>query len=401
MPRDKKRNRNSILDKKDIRKGLSIFKTGNSPYWYARMLVRGERRYITRSTNETGKIAAGAAAEELFLELSSGEILQGTPKNRQFQHYADQLIREQQRVAGKQRAKSYAKNDEQILNRQGDGLLAYFGKMDVAEITTPKIREYLNFLDDRREEPLAPSTKEKQVITLRKVLTYAYEEGVLTTLPLKPKIQRRDNPRIAFKESEYKKLLKVTRQLADTGIKVRGVPLTLELYYFITLVVHTFMRPTEGEIFNIRHKDITQVEDPKSLQILCVDGKTGTRTLNTTTDAVGIYKNLKKLHPDHTEDDFILYPQYKNRSTALRNVNRLFNYVLREASLKTNAQGQKLVPYALRHYCLRTRLSKSGGEINIFILAKNAGTSVDQLERFYINEMELTQKERQNLLIRN
>ena len=50
------------------------------------------------------------------------------------------------------------------------------------------------------------------------------------------------------------------------------------------------MRPTEGEIFNIRHKDITQVEDPKSLQILCVDGKTGTRTLNTTTDAVGMLR---------------------------------------------------------------------------------------------------------------
>ena len=126
------------------------------------------------------------------------------------------------------------------------------------------------------------------------MLTYAYEEGILNTLPLKPKIQRRDNPRIAFKESEYKQLLKVTRQLADTGIKVRGVPLTLELYYFITLVIHTFMRPTEGEIFNIRHKDITQVEDPKSLQILFLDGKTGTRTLNTTTDAVDMYKNLKK-----------------------------------------------------------------------------------------------------------
>ena len=141
MPRDKTRNRNSILDKKVIRKGLSIFKTGNSPYWYARMLVRGERRYITRSTNKTGKIAAKSAAEKLFFALSSGEILQGTPKNRQFQYYADQLMRNQQRVAGKQRAKSYSKNDEQILNRQGDGLFAYFGKMDVAEITTPKIRD--------------------------------------------------------------------------------------------------------------------------------------------------------------------------------------------------------------------------------------------------------------------
>jgi len=401
MGKAKTLNKNSIIDKKVIRKGLSIYKTGNSPYWYARMLVRGERRYVIRSTNETARITASTAAEELLDDMSRGEALQGTPKHRRFEHYADQLIRDQKRIAGKERAKSFSYNDEQILNRDSDGLLPYFGKMDVVEITTPKIREYLNFLDDRREEPLAPSTKEKQVITLRKVLTYAYEEGVIAHLPLKPKIQRRDNPRVAFTEDEYKRLLKITRELTQNGIKVRGVPLTMELYYFITMVVHSFMRPTEGEIFNIKHRDIKQVENPRSLQIQCIEGKTGSRTLNTTTDAVGMYKQLKELHPDHSANDYILYPQYKNRSTALRAVNRLFNYVLDEASLKTNINGDKLVPYSLRHYCLRTRLRKSGGEINVFILAKNAGTSVDQLERFYINQMELTEKERKNLLVRN
>jgi integrase len=401
MGKSKLTSKNKKLDKKIIRKGLSIYKTGSSPYWYARMLVRGERKYVVRSTNETARVNATIAAEELLDDMSRGEALQGTPQKRQFQHFADQLVKDQQRIAGKERAKSFSKNDEQILNRISDGLLTYFGKMDVAEITTPKIREYLNFLDDRREEPLAPSTKEKQVITLRKVLTYAYEEGIIQQLPLKPKIQRKDNPRVAFTELEYKQLLKTTRKLSSEGIKVRGVPLTMELYYFITMVVHTFMRPTEGEIFNIKHKDIKLVKNPTSLEIKCIEGKTGSRTLNTTTDAVEMYKHQKELHPDHTADDYILYPQYKNRSTALRSVNRLFNYVLDAASLKTNANDEKLVPYSLRHYCLRTRLKKSGGEINVFILAKNAGTSVDQLERFYIREMELTDKERQNLLIKN
>ena len=401
MAQKKNVSKNSKIGKKIIRKGLSIYKTGGSPYWYARMLVRGERKYVVRSTNETSRVQAKTAAEELLEDLSRGQQLQGTPIKRQFGHYAEQLVKDQRRIAGKERAKSFSKNDEQILNRDPDGLLSYFGRMDVAEINTPKIREYLNFLDDRREKPLAPSTKEKQVITLRKVLTYAYEEGIIQQLPLKPKIPRKDNPRVAFTETEYKKLLKTTRELSSEGIKVRGVPLTMELYYFITMVVHSFMRPTEGEIFNIKHRDIRLVKNPTSLEIKCIEGKTGSRTLNTTTDAVGMYKHLKELHPDHTTDDYILFPQYKNRSTALRNVNRLFNYVLDVASLKTNANDEKLVPYSLRHYCLRTRLKKSGGEINVFILAKNAGTSVDQLERFYISDMELTGKERQNLLVKN
>jgi hypothetical protein len=42
-------------------------------------------------------------------------------------------------------------------------------------------------------------------------------------------------------------------------------------------------------------------------------------------------------------------------------------------------------------------LEKSKGKVNIFLLAKNAGTSVNQLERFYLKYMELTEEERQNL----
>ena len=48
-----------------------------------------------------------------------------------------------------------------------------------------------------------------------------------------------------------------------------------------------------------------------------------------------------------------------------------------------------LTPYALRHYSLQTRLLKSKGKVNIFNLAKNAGTSVEQLERFYLKNLEM------------
>jgi hypothetical protein len=53
--------------------------------------------------------------------------------------------------------------------------------------------------------------------------------------------------------------------------------------------------------------------------------------------------------------------------------------------------------YSLRHYAIRIRLEKSKGKVNIFLLAKNAGTSVNQLERSYLKYMELTEEERQNL----
>jgi hypothetical protein len=42
-------------------------------------------------------------------------------------------------------------------------------------------------------------------------------------------------------------------------------------------------------------------------------------------------------------------------------------------------------------------LSSDKGKVNIFVLAKNAGTSVNQLERFYLKYMELTEEKRQKL----
>ena len=53
--------------------------------------------------------------------------------------------------------------------------------------------------------------------------------------------------------------------------------------------------------------------------------------------------------------------------------------------------------HALRHYSLQTRLRKSKGKVNIFNLAKNAGTSVEQLERFYLRNMEFSDDLVENL----
>ena len=54
-------------------------------------------------------------------------------------------------------------------------------------------------------------------------------------------------------------------------------------------------------------------------------------------------------------------------------------------------------PYSLRHYALQTRLRKSKGKVNIYTLAKVAGTSVEQLERFYLKNMEFGDEIAENL----
>ena len=116
-----------------------------------------------------------------------------------------------------------------------------------------------------------------------------------------------------------------------------------------------------------------------------------------TPDALDFYDKLRVMNPDYKPTDYLFFNNYPNRSTAIRNVNRQFNYILNLADIKETSDGQFLTPYALRHYSLQTRLLKSKGKDNIFNLAKNAGTSVEQLERFYLKNLEMNDELVENL----
>ena len=391
------RTRNQKTDKKVIRKGLSLYRTKSSPYWFARIWISGEKKYVVRSTKETSRLVAEEVAEELINDLKQDRFVFGVPKVRTFHHYAETLIKEQRRQSGKTKNARFSKDDENLLNRAGDGIIEFFGRKDVGTIKTPQIREYLNWLDDQRDRPLAPSTKNKHNIVIKKVLGVAYEHDAIDSIPPSPEITRKDNPRPSFTESEYKLLLKTTRKVVQESVKVRGISLTMEMYYFIVFMTHSFLRPTESEVFALRHRDITVKDNPRRLEIR-VYGKTGYRVAMTTKYAPVFYDHLQtKIHPDHKLDDYVFFPDYPNRSTALRNVNRQFNYLLERSELKMTPEGTLRSPYALRHYSLQTRLRKSKGKVNIYTLAKVAGTSVEQLERFYLKNMEFGDEIAENL----
>ena len=53
--------------------------------------------------------------------------------------------------------------------------------------------------------------------------------------------------------------------------------------------------------------------------------------------------------------------------------------------------------YSLRHTAICMRIILSHGKVNIFNLAKNAGTSVNQIERFYARHLPLSREMAKNL----
>lgn len=97
---------------------------------------------------------------------------------------------------------------------------------------------------------------------------------------------------------------------------------------------------------------------------------------------------------------YLFFPQYDNRTTAVHIGIKQFDYLLKSIGLKQDIYtGKPFSLYALRHTALCMRLVLSGGQVNLFALARNAGTSVDMLERHYLRYLPNNEELARNIQI--
>jgi len=387
-----------------IRRGVAIYKTYASPYYYARILEVKTRRYKVRSTKETTRLQARVVAEELALELNRADA----PATREysFKYYAQRLIvKGQGLIERRERNKNYIRTIKLFLDNDDWGLVRHFGSRDVRELTTRDWQLFMEGLSSKRAD-LSASTRNMLMATFRNVLKVARDDGLIDVVPGTPRTRQKDNPRPFFRfaplvpdeRDEYQRLLEGARALAKQGAKVRGLPITGELYDLLIFTVHSFVRPTTTELYALKHNDITIESHPHRLLVTIRNGKTGFRVANTMPGAVSVFNRIKERYPAAGGDDYLFLPDYENRETAARIFQRQFNLLLEETGLKHDAvtNAERSV-YSLRHTAICMRLVLSHGKVNIFTLAKNAGTSVEQIERFYARNLPLSRELARNL----
>ena len=388
----------------NLYKGLSIYKVAGSSKWYVRVWDRRTKKYLVKSTGEDSSIKARAAAQELALSLLKAEPL--VESRYTFKHFALKLLHKA-RLQGKSgdRSDGYIKSIHWAIQNEDWGLLRHFGDMDVRTIKTPTYQEYLAELIKKRPD-LSTSSKNTLMAAFRNVLKIARDEGVIDQVPSTPRVRVKDNPRpffrfaplVAKEDDAYQSLLAAVKGMIGQGVQVRGFGVDEEFYDLLLFLTHSFVRPIKSELYAIKHSDVTIADDPRRLIVTVRDGKTGFRAANTMPAAVSAYERICKRYPDADPEDFIFYPHWENRTTASSMVQRLFNEVLRQANLETDVvTGKKHTLYSLRHTAICMRIINSEGKVNIFNLAKNAGTSVDQIERFYARFLPLSKEMARNL----
>ena len=387
-----------------VYRGVAIYRIENSRYWYVRTWDRHRRKYVVRSTKETHKIPALKFAQTVGLKLLSSQTV--SEEKSAFKTFAYQLL-SNEKIASDSGNRSVGSYKAMVwcIHNSDWGLLKVFGDTDVRDITTTDFREYMDFLD--RENPdWAPSTKNTILATFRNVLKQARDKRIIDKVPETPRSRQVDNPRPFFRfypvvshdEDAYRQLIEAADLMSQSDQAGIGGKVSDELRDIIPFLVSSFVRPISSELYAIRHKDITIADNPKRLLITIRNWKTGFRVANTLSDAVGIYEQICQRHPNHSEDDHIFLPDYTNRITAMQVIQKRFRTLLKMANLQTDpVTGARHSIYSLRHTAICRRLVLSGGKVNIFTLARNAGTSVDQIERFYARNLPLSSEMVRNL----
>ena len=292
----------------------------------------------------TSQLLARKVAEELFLSVLRNSPL-AVPKDRTFGYFADELISVEKLKAerGELHKRLWA-NTSFYLHHKVWGVTKRFDKVDIGKITTTDYIGYLEWVRTK-DNALKPATINHLSSAFSKVLKLARDRGAIINVPDLPRTSRHDNPRPYFRfsplvskeDDEYQKLLATAKEMANEKVRVRETIVTEELYDMIIFLVHSFVRPIETEFYALKHKHVSISDDPRALLLTIADGKTGFRFSNTMPAAVTVYERIKKRNPDMSgPEDYLFFPQYKNRSSAKRIAQRLFNELLKRCALKDN-----------------------------------------------------------------
>ena len=369
-------------------KSLQIYRIPASKYFQVRLFV--DRKYIRKSTKCENRNDAIEYAKEFYDSVRIAQRLDINVHTDTFYACTKHLIKRQESLINRgERNERINTEDKKKLDKD---ILPYFGTIGVAAITTDRIEDYIDDLTSRRK--LSPSTLSKHLIVIRKVLNEGFKRGFIKSLPPFPTIKRKDNPRPYFDDNEYKKLRETAKRLSGEKIKVRGVPLTKEIYDFIIFHVNVFIRPSDIKLLKHKHIKVVKEKTTKYLSIIPPKSKTTTRESLSMQVAVVVYERLKERHAKEgfaDDDDYVFFPQYRNREYALATMRRQFDYILRNADLKFDRLGQRRTIYSLRYTALMFRYLKPKN-VDIFLLARNALTSVDQLQRFYLSHADSRKK---------
>ena len=388
---------------------LWIYRQPASRYWWVRYYMNG--RILKKSTKHTERHAALEFARAYYDAVHAdarAELFETPIKN--FTTLSTIVLKLEQ--AKVQRGELTELAYKTFIYRLNKSVLPYFGSADVTKIRYAELETYLIHLSGLCIKGV---TIRDYLQLVSRVLVLACRRGLIAALPEFPKVKVRYKARGWFTPAEYLKLYRTARRLAGVRMEMRKYtdadgnrhtqyiqadakaklgrhmcyePMTEDLRWLIPFMVNGYIRPTD--IRHMRHRHVDNVRnDYIYLRLRLPESKGHTDPITTMPRAVVAYLALRRAHSqtkpeiDMQDDDFVFMPDYpNNRDHALHLLQRQFEVLMGVSGIEQVIEGDTRTLYSLKHSSIMFRLLYGAG-INTLILARNARTSVEMIDRFY------------------
>ena len=260
--------------------------------------------------------------------------------------------------------------------------LEYFGSMRITEIGAAEFGSFWVWRKGqfKRKEP-SNATLRRERTCLLPVFKFAVERGYIKVVPGTSAPKATTDRRPTFTLDEWRTLTRSARKWVEEGKhKATGRDRFVSQQYFLILA-NTGLRV--GELRGLRWSDLRTVKTDGGTRLIgYVKGKTGAREVAFQEGAEVYIQRLYDLRVDELAEappPNGLVVCHRD-GTPIQTMKRSFQSLLDFAGVLSERDGGTRTIYSLRHFYATQRLSH---ETSPFLLAKQMGTSVEMLEKFY------------------
>lgn len=368
--------RKTLVSKKFKDGAIYLFLRGDyrKPIWFCRVKVPGAKGYVYRSTRTSDEHQAFKFADDLY-HRTLVKVLGGvTVGGKRIGTAIDACVKRFEPH------RSRLSIDYKILLLER--CRPFVGTKSFDELDTAFLSKLISDLAERSSKgALSANTIRRIHSDLKHFLGWCVEEGYLEKVPPFPRIAGENARRPHFDEKDWRKLTRHLREFVKVKNKATRRDRTM-LVNYVLILSNTGIRV--GEARTLKWRDVRQVDSQGSLNIvLTVKGKTGMREVVASKSEVKSYlRAILDLRKEelgrHPEPDSLVFCH--KDGTEIRSFKKSFAALLRGAKVEKDGFGQPRTVYSLRHTYATFRLHQG---VNHYALARNMGTSVAMLERYY------------------
>lgn len=373
---------------------LVLFKRAG--IWQARIAVT-DRRYIYRSLKTSDEAKAVTAGRRLFYRTEI-KLEQGLPVHlRTFRQVIEEYVamrasdNAQGKAAGSRRSRSRYTSDHMLrqIKRVSRFWIEYAGSRPVESIDDRVLKDFVPWRRGYyhrksvlpRNARLDPADKTLQWdMTLGKmIIRYAHERGYRghKALPSFTFIPKHKRVRPAFTINDFGVLTDALQSYAKVTDQSPQPAMRVLLHDYVLTLALSGLRP--GEANSLRMRDIEFFTDSggRANVQFHVRGKTGARVVIPHIDVRSVIEQLVARRGPCDPDRHVFEMPHGGRISELC---QQFNAFLSYAGLLRNSSGEKYTLYSLRHFYAARAIQR---DIDVYTIARNMGTSVQMIERYY------------------